>query len=236
VSEHPGTTFTAAEAFAELAELSVSAEPLMEILQRTVELALAVIAAQVEVSVTVIAGDDARTPAATAAIAAKLDEVQYRAGHGPCLDSARAGQLVLIDDMSVDHRWPEFRTSAVELGIRSSLSVPLPVQRQVIGALNVYAHEPQTFKDERVQLAERFASYAAVAIGNTSLYMTSAKLASQMHDAMASRAVIEQAKGILMAVHKCDADEAFARLTQASQHTHRKLRDVARELVERAVE
>ncbi|MHB2024098.1 MAG: ANTAR domain-containing protein [Mycobacteriales bacterium] len=85
-----------------------------------------------------------------------------------------------------------------------------------------------------MRLAQQFACYAAVAIGNTALYLTSAKLAAQMQEAMASQAVIEQAKGALMALNRCDADEAFAKLVTASQHSHKKLRDVARELVQRA--
>ena len=72
-----------AAAFAELSELAVSARPLAEILQRTVELARGVIDAAVEVSVTMIDGDDATTPAATAEWAVTLDEVQYGQGHGP---------------------------------------------------------------------------------------------------------------------------------------------------------
>jgi GAF domain-containing protein len=212
----------------------VSASPLTEILQRTVDLAQAVIDQQVEVSMTLITGDEATTPAATAGWAVTLDEVQYDQGYGPCLDSARAGHLVRIDDMATDSRWPQFAAAAHEAGLVSSLSVPLPAQRHVIGALNVYARRPRVITDERERLAEQFASYAAVAIGNTALYLTSAKFAEQMREAMTSRAVIEQAKGVLMALHRCDADEAFARLVGASQHSHMKLREVAAELVQRA--
>jgi len=223
-----------ASAFAELGELAVSAVPLTEILQRTAELTRSVLGAPVEVSVTLIDGDAASTPAATADWAVTLDQAQYDHGYGPCLDSARAGHLVLVDDSAEDQRWPGFAAAAAEAGLVSSLSVPLPAQRHVIGALNIYARQLRVFTDERVHLAEQFASYAGVAIGNTALYLTSAKLAAQMQEAMSSRAVIEQAKGILMAVSKCDEDEAFAKLVSISQRSHRKLRDVARELVQQA--
>ncbi len=221
-------------AFRELSDLVVSAQPLAEILQRTVVLTQAVLGPAVEVSVTVITGDDATTPAATRDLAITLDRAQYDAGYGPCLDSARVGNVVLVDDTGSDQRWPQFLAAARQAGVSSSLSIPLPVQRHLIGALNIYATEPYAFKDGRAELAEQFASYAAVAIGNTTLYLTSANLAEQMREAMVSRAVIEQAKGILMAVHKCGPDDAFVRLTAASQHSHRKLREVASELVQRA--
>ena len=223
-----------AAAFAELSKLAVSARPLAEILQRTAELTRAVIGAPVEVSVTLIDGDDPTTPAATAEWAVTLDEAQYGQGYGPCLDAARAGQVIMIPDLGQDHHWKAFADAARAAGVASSVSVPLPVQRDVIGALNVYAREHQAFHDGRVRLAEQFASYAAVAIGNTALYLTSARLAEQMQEAMASRAVIEQAKGILMAVNRCDEGEAFAKLVTASQHSHKKLREVAQELVRQA--
>jgi GAF domain-containing protein len=225
-----------AAAFAELGALAVSARPLEEILQRTADLIRSVIDAPVEVSVTLVDGDDARTPAATAVRAAALDQAQYDDGYGPCLDSARAGQLVLIDDTAEERRWPAFAAAAAAAGVVTSLSVPLPTQRHLVGALNVYAREAGTFTAERVSIAERFATYAAVAIGNTALYLTSATLAAQLQEAMASRATIEQAKGILMAVHRCGPEEAFARLVGTSQRSHRKLREVARGIVEQTAQ
>lgn len=223
-----------AATFAELSALSVSARPLSEILQRTADLARAVLAEQVEVSVTLVDGDRATTPAATDGWAVSLDEAQYAFGYGPCLDSARAGHLVRVADVATESRWPQFAKVALDAGVASSLSVPLPAQRHIIGALNVYARRHDVITEQRERLAEQFAMYAAVAIGNTALYLTSAKLAEQMQEAMTSRAVIEQAKGVLMAVHRCDADEAFARLVSASQHSHEKLRTVAAQLVQRA--
>lgn len=236
LTQHHADGTPADAAFAELAELAVSAQPLVEILQRTVDLARSVIAAPGEVSVTLITGDDATTPVATDPLATTLDEVQYAHGYGPCLDSARVGHAVRIGEMGADDRWPEFAAAAREAGVCGSLSVPLPVQRHVIGALNVYLREPGALDDDRARLAEQFASYAGVAIGNTNLYLSSARLAAQMQEAMSSRAVIEQAKGILMAVYRCDAAAAFGRLTARSQHTHRKLRDVARDIVAQATQ
>jgi len=222
---------TAAAAFAELGALAVSTQPLAEILERTVELARTVVVPTGEASVTVIVGDDARTPAATDGVAATLDETQYAVGHGPCLDAARAGQIVMIAETAEEQRWPEYAKAALDSGVHSSMSVPLPVQREVIGALNLYSGVTLDFTDEHVRLAEQFASYAALAIGNTALYMNSTQLAAQMQEAMTSRAVIEQAKGIVMALEKVSAEEAFHVLVKASQRSHRKLRDVAAEYV-----
>jgi AmiR/NasT family two-component response regulator len=103
----------------------------------------------------------------------------------------------------------------------------------VRGALNIYGQEPAAFDDDTVLLAQTFAGYAAVALANAHLYHSTASLAQHMQAAMESRAVIEQAKGIIIGERRCTADEAFAVLTKVSQDSNRKVRDVAAALVAR---
>ena len=114
------------------------------------------------------------------------------------------------------------------------MSIGLPVQEAVVGALNVYARTPHAFDGDSVSLLETFAAYAAVALANAELYDSTATLARQMQEAMANRAVIEQAKGIVMAERRCSPAEAFAVLAKVSQDSNRKVRDVAQALVDRA--
>jgi AmiR/NasT family two-component response regulator len=106
------------------------------------------------------------------------------------------------------------------------------VQREITGALNFYARDADAFSDESLDLAQTFAAHAAVAVANAHLYETTAALAEQMTQAMATRAVIEQAKGIIMRDRGCSPDEAFDALVRLSQETHLKLRDIARRLVD----
>jgi AmiR/NasT family two-component response regulator len=102
----------------------------------------------------------------------------------------------------------------------------------VVGALNLYASTSQPLAEEIISLAQAFASYAGVAVANAALYSHTAELANQMRAAMESRAVIEQAKGILMARHCYSADDAFKNLSRLSQNSHRKLRDIAQSIVD----
>jgi AmiR/NasT family two-component response regulator len=115
--------------------------------------------------------------------------------------------------------------------VLSSLSVPLPIQDRYIGALNIYATEPDAFGENVVAAAQLIASYAAVAVHNAQTFTRTAELAQELTRAMASRAVIEQAKGIVMHERRCTADEAFALLTRVSQQANIKLRDIAAEMV-----
>ena len=222
----------AADAFAQLGRIVLGEQPLASILEQVVHIAKQVLPAPVEASITFIAGDEPATVAFTAQTAVDLDERQYETERGPCLDAAASGHLISIADMATETRWPRFTQTAVERGIRSSLSIPLPVQREVTGALNFYATETAAFTDEAVELAQTFAAHAAVAVANVHLYESTAALAEQMKQAMATRAAIEQAKGIIMRDRACSPDEAFDALVRLSQETHLKLRDLAQRLVE----
>jgi GAF domain-containing protein len=223
------------DALDELGDMTASGQSLDDILERTVHLARQVLPFDVESSITLIDDAEATTPAFTGRVSLELDETQYSLGFGPCLAAAEAGQLVTITDLRTDTRWPQFARDAIAKGIGSTLSVPLPVQRQVIGALNMYAAGRAAFDSDAVELVKSFGAYAAVAITNTTLYLSASQLAEQMTAAMASRAVIEQAKGMLMAQRKCGADEAFDLLVKLSQQTGRKLRTVAAALVEHSL-
>ena len=113
----------------------------------------------------------------------------------------------------------------------SSLSVPLPFQGVTIGALNTYARQPKVFDDSDIELAQEVAAWVAVAVANAEAAARTSDDLIQLRIVMLSRALIEQAKGILMERHKITEGEAFTMLTHASQRTNTKLRDVAAELV-----
>jgi GAF domain-containing protein len=182
-------------------------------------------------SVTLIRGDKPFTAAHDGQMALDADELQYERGYGPCMDAGRAGQVLLVDDMRSDERWPDYAQHAAAHGVLSSLSVPLPFQGVTIGALNTYAGQPKVFDDHDVELAQEVAAWVAIAVGNAEAAARTSDDLIQLRTVMLSRACIEQAKGILMERHKVTEDEAFTMLTHASQRTNTKLRDVAAELV-----
>jgi GAF domain-containing protein len=161
-----------------------------------------------------------------------FDELQYEEQEGPCLDAYRTGNTFRIRDLAVDPRWPSYVPRAVERGARSMLSVPMSAQGQVIGALNLYARDPDAFGSEAAAVGTIVAAHAGLASHVAAAFFGHRELAEQMREAMQSRAVIEQAKGILMATRNYDADQAFADLVSLSQHSHRKLREVAQALVD----
>lgn len=218
----------------ELARFVVTEAPLPVLMQRIATAARQTIPPVAEASVTFTRGNsEGWTVATTGELATRLDEAQYAIGHGPCMDAGSGGETLLVRDFAQDSRWPHYAPVALEAGARSSLSVPLPIQQHVIAALNLYAREVDAFSDEDVARAQDIAAVAAVAVTNATLYETAAELAAQLQEAMSSRAVIEQAKGIVMASTRCTPDRAFEILVRASQRENRKLRDIAIEIVDR---
>jgi hypothetical protein len=111
--------------------------------------------------------------------------------------------------------------------------VALPILDDVKGSLNFYGEAPHAYDADAVSLAQTFAEHATIALANAHLYDNTANLAQHMQSAMESRAVIEQAKGIIMGERRCSADQAFEILAEISQRSNRKLRDVAAALVRR---
>ena len=226
-----GATLDPLVAFAELGRMKLDESDLQAVLGRVAELARQTLPGIVGASVTLIESERAFTAGFAGQLALDLDETQYQGGFGPCLQAARSARTITVPDMAAETRWPAFARQALAAGVHSSLSVALPAHEAVRGALNIYATQPAILDQDAVELARTFAGYAAVVIANARLYQTTATLAEDMRRAMETRAVIEQAKGILVAQHHCTPEQAFEMLTRLSQSTHRKLRDCAADLV-----
>ena len=232
-AELPVADTLPADVLAELATIVLAEETLDSVLSRVVELAKRAIASADEVSLTLVRKGRAETAAYTAVLAMQADERQYGLDGGPCLDSGRGGVVLIVDDMRAEDRWPDYAPQAARIGVLSSISVPLPIQEDLIGALNVYSQSPRAFGEDEVRVGQTFAAYAAVAVANADSFASTAEMAENLRIAMASRATIEQAKGILMARGGTTPEQAFEMLVRASQRENRKLRDVATDLVDR---
>jgi GAF domain-containing protein len=175
------------------------------------------------------------TVAFSGPLAATLDERQYEAGFGPCVDAAQSGGVVRIEDTSAEALYPDFAAVARRQGVTSVLAVGLPMPAHVLGALNCYRlHAVEPLDSAAEAAVSEFAVLAGVALANATLLASRERAADRLQRSLETRAVIEQAKGIVMQVTSCDAEEAFQLLAKRSQHSNRKLRDIAADVVERA--
>jgi|SRR4051812_1637936 GAF domain-containing protein len=215
----------------ELGRLSLRDHSMDSLLHRVAELAKDVMPGDPETSISVLVNDKPMTAVFTGRLAMDCDESQYGRGYGPCLHAASTAEVVEVADARTETRWADYCRRAAEFGALSSLSVPLPVSPHVGVALNIYARRPGAFDQDARSAAGRFAPYAGIAVANMQEYQSARDRASNLEIALQSRAVIDQAKGILMERHKLTADQAFQLLAGASMQANRKLRDIAERLV-----
>lgn len=221
-----------ARPFDRLHDLLLSVEDVEDFLQQLVEIAVDVMDADVSAGVTLIRDGHATTAASSDAASARWDEIQYRYENGPCLTTTRTGEPILIEDLSLEDRFGEYRSHAMASGLRSALSLPLDGGHHAVGALNLYSDRPRTFGRAEQEVARRFAGEASRALKLALRLTQHAEVNAQLEKALESRTIIDQAMGIIMGQNRCSADEAFAILRNASQHRNIKLRAVATEIVD----
>ena len=162
---------------------------------------------------------------------AELAEYQLRAGHGPAIQALRERRPVGCRDTLRDTRWPDYMTEALCRGVRSTVALvhefpPKTVVSSIVSVRNA------AFDSEQIPFAETLAAFGGAVLANASAYGDAQREAVQLRNAVESRAVVDQAKGILMHALGCSAADALERMRRVSQTQHVKVTDVAQEIVE----
>jgi GAF domain-containing protein len=144
-----------------------------------------------------------------------LDAVQYLED-GPCVSAIDSGEEIRIDDILDEDRWQLFALESAAKGVRSSLSLPLRHGTTIIGSVNLYAASANAFLGEEATLARTFGARVQDAVNNADLSMATLRRARQAPSVLADMAVVDQAKGILVAKHNISFDDAQRRLNDAA--------------------
>jgi transcriptional regulator with GAF, ATPase, and Fis domain len=161
---------------------------------------------------------------------AELLELQYE--EGPCLDCYRLGQSVLNQRLdSAKSRWPRFAPIAIESGFRMAHALPLRLRDHVIGAMNVFGTEPNEIDQATLKLVRAFADAATIGILQERTVREHSDLSAQLQDALNSRIVVEQAKGIVAERLRLDMDRAFAAIRDYARSNGLQLSTVASSVV-----
>jgi GAF domain-containing protein len=219
------------DSIGELFELLLVEESLQSTVERIAALACRTIDGCAHASVTRPGPQGAYTAVSTSNVALEIDDAQYASARGPCIDAFTFQRPVRVASMSASGDYEEFRSAALARGVRSSFSLPLAVCERPVGALNLYSEATDGFGAVGDETAGYFAAQVAVAISWAELREQTRALVVNLEEALTSRDIIGQAKGIIMASHRVDADTAFAALRRASQHANRKLRAIAEDVV-----
>ncbi|KAA0108867.1 GAF and ANTAR domain-containing protein [Mycolicibacterium sp. P1-5] len=161
-----------------------------------------------------------------------IDSEQYDAGDGPCLHASRTRTVVLLDSDEAMGAWPRFAAAARDEGINSFLAAPLFADDQTLGSFNLYGRALHAFDNIDAEILELLTKAVSRAIGDFARYKSARDTAESIQRVLQSRAPIEQAKGVLMAMHGIDADAAFDVLRKQSQQTNVPVRVLAVEFLE----
>jgi GAF domain-containing protein len=223
------------ESLAALSQFFVGDKTMLQTLDRVTSMTSRALPEAEFVGITMMSDGKLATTVFTDPEAREIDQAQYESGNGPCVESFRTGEVLRIESTEQDERWPEFSAACLAHGIHSTLSLPLSVDTTTHGAMNLYSRGHAAFGAEQLATASLFAAQAAVVLANASSYWAARARSEQLEEALTNRAEIEQAKGIIMSTMRCTADEAFDVLVEQSQRENRKLREVARQIVQNTV-
>jgi len=162
-----------------------------------------------------------------------LDLLQSQNEEGPCFECYHRGQPVFSHDLKADlGRWPTFAPAALQKGLRSVQAIPMRVRGETVGALNLFRAEVGSIDERDLPLGQGMADIAAIALLQEGAVRESRGVVQQLQDALSSRVVIEQAKGVLAERMQIGVDAAFARLRAYARDNNRRLSDVARDLID----
>ncbi|MHA6793930.1 ANTAR domain-containing protein [Pseudonocardia bannensis] len=227
--------------FATLAAQLFSAGTAADVLDTIIHAAAALAPEADFVSITMRKNEtEFETPVTTDELALQLDQAQYELQEGPCVDATRRGGsgISADPDLAESDQWPKFGPAAAELGVRSVLCFGLmpaaPTPR--LGALNFYAREPRALLDVDRDTGLLLAAHAGAALAAARSVEAADLRAAQLEEALLSRDVIGQAKGMLMAQRGITAAQAFDVLRTASQYLNVKLAAIAEAIASRRVE
>jgi GAF domain-containing protein len=157
----------------------------------------------------------------------EVDRIQYQADEGPCVDSIKRHQVLRSHDLANDPRWPVLGRLVGRTQVISMLSYGLFMkENDTIAVLNLYSTKPAAFTETSLLVLDVFATHCAIALSKATEHDEN----EHYQRALESNRTIGVAMGILMSRHGLTVEEAFTALRVASQHTHRKIRDIAEDV------
>ena len=175
---------------------------------------------------------DLRVMASSSDAVRMLELFQVQSQEGPCLDCYRAGRPVVNEDLTaLDERWPRFTPEALAGDFRAVHAVPMRLRGNILGALNLFHVEPTYLQEDDIAAAQALADVATIAILQHRAAIEAQVLNEQLGQALNTRIVIEQAKGVIAERRRLTMEEAFAHLRTHARNHNRRLADVAREVI-----
>ncbi|ORW27822.1 GAF and ANTAR domain-containing protein [Mycobacterium palustre] len=170
------------------------------------------------------------TVGASDRLAQQIDELERRAGDGPCIDAIEEETPQIDTDLTSPSLWPKLAKILVdETPVRGAMGFRLLIDKRKAAALNLFSDTPNMFDAESAGRAAVLASFASVAISAVS----KGEDAASLRRGLLSNREIGKAVGMLMLLHDMSEDQAFDLLRRHSQALNIKLADVARAVIDK---
>jgi len=182
--------------------------------------------------VTMAEGGRLRFVTAVSQASGELERNQEKYQAGPCREAFDTGEVVRVTDVREEStRWPEFSETATRLGVAGVAGIPMRLADEMIGALNLYSPQPRAWVDADIAVAAVLADVATSYVVNASKLRQQEQLSEQLQEALESRVVIEQAKGITAQQNAVTIDQAYQRMRRHARANNASLRIVAEAIV-----
>ena len=184
-------------------------------------------------AVTLMEGDRIRPIVVAGGAVLPVEEAQEEARDGPAVEACALGAPVLVTDMRREEtRWPALRAVAAATGIVAAAGIPMILEESVIGALDLYDSAPRDWSTAGIETAVWLAEMTAAFLANAQRMYRFRQTAEQLQEALDSRVVIEQAKGMLASDRKVSVDEAFKLMRAHARRNQLSLHAVAEAVVD----
>ncbi|HEX4444028.1 MAG TPA: GAF and ANTAR domain-containing protein [Galbitalea sp.] len=224
------------ETFATLADTLVAGYDVVELLQTLVERCVDLL--DVDAAGILLADEfgELEVVASTSEASRLVEIMQLSAEAGPCIESYRTGAVISVPDIAQSPpQWKQFRRGAREQGFAAAFSIPLRLRETTIGALNLLGATVGQLRDQDIRAAQALADVATIGVLHERTLRESGAIRDQLSNALNSRVIIEQAKGVIAQLHSTSVEEAFNLLRSYARSNRRGLSEVAADVVARKV-
>jgi ANTAR domain len=161
----------------------------------------------------------------------ELISVQLSSGHGPVVDALAGGGPVSCPDTLAENRWPEYAEAALRKGVRCSVTLAYLSGEGAV-TLSLFGARPHALESGQLALAELLTAVGGALMGNAAEYGDARRTALQLSDAAESRALVDQAKGMLMQALGCSAEDALDKMRQISQEQNLRVTEIAQTIID----
>jgi GAF domain-containing protein len=223
-----------AQTFVELADTLVGGFDLMEFLHMLAERCVELLEVDAAGLLLADARGTLQLVAASTEQARVVELFQIQNDEGPCLDSYRTGQPVVVGDIAAADaavRWPRFSAAAREMGFAAVHAIPMRLRDQVIGTLNLFGTAPDGLNPVVARAARALVDIATIGILQERATREQGLVVGQLQVALNSRVIIEQAKGILAERLQVTPDQAFILLRAYSRNHNHPLTKLAGDVI-----